>query len=1134
MQFILHFLLTLIVFAGPVAADPITAMATFITSVTGGAIAGATATALAQMAFGIGANLLATVLGKAVAERPAVDVQFEVQLGDDTDLSFIVGDYATAGKRKYVGSWGKNTRYITEVIEFSALPVPGVQTVWFNDELGDIRFDQPEMRDGFLQGYPVKNFSEGVGGIDERDRCWIKFIDGTQTSADGFLISRFGEDEDYPWTAAMIGTGKAYAVLTYYYDPESMTARPDVLIQPQPLPMYDPRKDSSTGGSGSHRWGNRATYEPSRNPAVISYNIARGIYFGNEWVFGGKNLAAWRLPRSAWVAAMNACARSVTLASGATEPAYRCGLQIEASMTGADVLEEIGRAANMRFAETGGMLVPLVDLPGASVFSFTDGGILITEGQSYKPFNSLGDTYNAISATYPEPNEKWSTKDAKEFIHAAATAEDGGRYLPVSLSYPAAPYARQVQRLMRAQMQDFRRFRAHQFYLSAEAYALEPLDMVSWSSARNGYVNKRFIVESVEKTPGMRVLVSLREVDPGDYDWSSDFELDPEIVIPKPVRPWTQVISGFSASAVILTDSATRARSVAIRAWCDGDEVGVTAIRLQVRKAGETDASIDAIRPWDEPYSWHIHTVQQRTTYQIRAQLRSRLTARTQWTGWLTVTTGAIYLGEDDFVDGVTGLFESAGMKPTRDILDRSVPGNYVGELAWSRADSRLYRWNGTTWVHFIQESVQGILDQTAFAAGLRVPKVITGTLPATGQSVGDLVYRTNDGFLYRWNGTVWTAEVAANQIVGQLIAGQIQAGAIGAEQLAANAVSAKNLLVADFTNLIPDNQLLDRGSWSFAQGDAIDFQTTSVGSVFSSLGYLRFRGADAGANLARATSLEFPVEAGSEFHCQLTGLRTTGTTGQFVARLQFSDADGAFIGGGTAFFDRSYSGGSHTGAATQSASVVAPAGAVAARVLLTLSAGADGNWQVGTPIVRRKNGGELIIEGTLRGVHFEFETITGGLLATTGIITRSAQIDDAVIARAHIRELAVDTLRIADNAVTIPVSQSLSSTLAGDGGWRTANTVTFTMPYAGQAMIMWFASQYYDSQSNQDVGIRLAVDGSIVWSRTTGGLETDWLSMGWSQNLTAGSHTIRVDWLGENSNLNIQQRSLIVQGTMK
>ena len=47
--------------------------------------------------------------------------------------------------------------------------------------------------------------------------------------------------------------------------------------------------------------------------------------------------------------------------------------------------------------------------------------------------------------------------------------------------------------------------------------------------------------------------------------------------------------------------------------------------------------------------------------------------------------------------------------------------------------------------------------------------------------------------------------------------------------------------------------------------------------------------------------------------------------------------------------------------------------------------------------------------------------TITGGLLATSGIITNSAQINDAVVARAKIEDAAISTAKIGTNMVTFP-----------------------------------------------------------------------------------------------------------------
>ena len=627
--------------AGPAHADPISAAVAWVGSTF--AVSAAAATLIVNFAVSTALTAISSALYKP--KLPGQDVSFDVKMGDDQPLSFVAGRFATAGKRKYIGSWGDNTRFITEVVEYSALP-QGLDGIWINDERGNIRIDDGmETLGGIANvGYRLTNYNR-----DGATRIWVRWLDGTQLAADPTLIALFGGDASYPWTTNHIGRGKSYAIITSLYDDEILTSYPTFLLEPSPLPLYDWRRDSTNGGSGAQRWGDRSTYQPTLNPAVISYNIVRGIYYGTEWVYGGKNLPAWRLPVAEWSAAANACDQDINLAVGGVQPRYRCGLEISVDMEPASVLDEIGKSANMKFCEVGGRLKPIVDLPGAAVFAFTDGDILITEGQSFSPFYPAVDTFNAISATYPEPGEKWATKDAPEYVNTEAREDDGGQHLPTSMSYGAVPFGNQVQRLMRSQMRDFRRMRRHQFYLPPDAYALEPgIDMVSWTSERNGYINKQFMVESVSKTPGMNVLVSLREVDPSDYDWSSDFERPIVITPPVNPRPFVQPIRGLAVLGTSIQDAAGAARRPAILVACDGDERGVTHIQIEARRVGTTQTIIDTERPFAEPHSWYLLNVLPATAYEVRARLISDLTPRSAWSSWLTATTPDVRLGGND------------------------------------------------------------------------------------------------------------------------------------------------------------------------------------------------------------------------------------------------------------------------------------------------------------------------------------------------------------------------------------------------------------------------------------------------------------------------------------------------------
>lgn len=1007
--------------AAPAHADPITAIAAWVGGTLG--VGAATALAITQFAVGFAINAVAAALMRP--DVPGANVQFDAQMGDDQPLSFTVGEYATAGQRKYVGSWGRNERFTTQVIEVSALP-QGLAGVWIDDERGEFvaglrghvlsSADPGSITDatesagvpgGSLDiGQPLENYRDDPDG--PRTSIWVKWIDGTQTAADTYLVWAFGDDPDYPWSADFVGTGKSYAIITTRYDSEALTGVPNFLFEPEPLPMYDLRLDSTNGGSGAHRWNNPATWAPTRNPAVIAYNIGRGIYYGAEWVYGGKNLAAWRLPAAEWIAAANECDDAVSMAGGGTEPRYRCGMEIRCNVMPADALEEIGKAANMRFAETGGQLKPIVGLPAAAAFAFTDDDIVITEGQSFKPFYPVAETFNSISATYPEPVEKWSSKDAREYIDTDATAADGGRYLPTSMTYGAVPFRRQIRRLMRSQMRDYRRMRRHQFHLPPDAYALEPgVDMVSWTSQRNGYVNKLFMVESVAKTPGMLVLVSLREVDPGDYDWSSDFEAPPTVVVPKnPVR-FSQPISGLAVSGVTVLDVGGAGRRPAILVACDGDEAGVSDIQIQARVLGR-DTTIDTTRRFGGDFNWYLLNVLPNTSYQVRARLLSELTPKSVWSPWLSVTTTNERLGPLDLEMDAIQEAVLADVSALEDWADDT--GDFLRDIR-DELDAAA--------ALSAELGAQAQLARDEIRRGIAADM---GDFRATFEERIDVLATTD------------TAIAASVTSLESSIAGKASASAVQA--LITRVSTAEGTIVS--------------------QADAITTVNANVGRISAS-------------GLLRVSAEATPTGAQSRI-----GLRAEASAG-----------------------DTSHSAG------------------------LFLVANTDGTTQV---IVSADRFAVATGQGANAARQVPF-VVNGGI---------------TYIDTAFIQNGMVGTLKLGDNAVTVPASQYLTSNVVGNGGWQNANSINFTLPFAGRAVIQWYGTQSYLALENQAIGVRLRVNGTVVWSKLTGdpagssGLMTDWISMGWDRVLPAGTHSFDVQWWGGNANLRLSSRTLIIQGAMR
>lgn len=52
--------------------------------------------------------------------------------------------------------------------------------------------------------------------------AWVKYYDGSQSTADPYLLAQYGSYPNRPWTSDMIGRGLCYAIVTFRHNPEVM------------------------------------------------------------------------------------------------------------------------------------------------------------------------------------------------------------------------------------------------------------------------------------------------------------------------------------------------------------------------------------------------------------------------------------------------------------------------------------------------------------------------------------------------------------------------------------------------------------------------------------------------------------------------------------------------------------------------------------------------------------------------------------------------------------------------------------------------------------------------------------------------------------------------------------------------
>jgi hypothetical protein len=611
-----------------------------------GTFAGTVVAAAVNVGISFGFSYLARALApKQAGSAGAGGFHGKMQAGGAVPRSFIFGRYATAGSLVYANTWGSDgstpNAYLVQVIALSDLPVKGLAGIIVDGSA--VTFDPDASQSG--KGYAIPEYSK-----DGKDNLWIRFHDGEQDAADSYLVDKFASDADRPWDANRKGLGVAYAVVTARANPSLFSGIPQLRFVLDGVALYDVRNDTTAGGDGDERWSDPSTWsEAPGNNAVVAYNLLRGIRYGSQWVYGLQTVQGAQLPLSSWAAAANECDVTVTNADDTTAKQYECGGEIQFSSEPGGEIEAVLTACNGRLAEVGGVYKMHVGAAGSSVLSFDDGDILSTEQQTFTPFPSLDQAVNGVTGTFISPDDGWVEKDLPPRYDSTFEAEDGGRRSLANVQYSRVTSSQQGQRLMLSALQEARRARKHGFAMPPSALVLEPLDFVSFTSARNGYFNKLFRVDRIDSGGNLDQAIYLTEVDPADYDYDPEVDELPlssgSIAI---VRPPAQAIRDWAVAGVTIPADNGRALAGLRLTWSIGDDdVDLDEVQFEVRLASDSSIVHRGSTPFVSAGAIDIsQNIRGATNYQVRGRFASVSGRDFSWSDWLDATTPDIAVSQ--------------------------------------------------------------------------------------------------------------------------------------------------------------------------------------------------------------------------------------------------------------------------------------------------------------------------------------------------------------------------------------------------------------------------------------------------------------------------------------------------------
>jgi hypothetical protein len=614
-------------------------------------VGGAAAGIIAQAA-GAAIPLVATA-GLAYASQllmpdPAAAsgaLKTRVSEGEAVPRVMAFGRVCSAGHRVYSNIWGNDGRHLQVVYRLADHPCHQLVAVIADGKKRDL---EPESGSTWYQ----------VQGFDGRFRIRFWNGDPDQLASNALKVranpgSRWGDDDRLRQVC--------YVECEFQYRAKTFPggAPPALRFVFDGGLWYDPRKDTTVGGSGPHRWADRSTWEFTENPAVAAYNYRRGNW-ANGRLWGGVGAPLGEDDIESYQVAADACDEVVTNPDDTTRPRYRVSFIAEAgheAQHGANMDAILAACAGLR-AERRGQIWIAAGVARAPVRTITDADLRLGADRVTAPKRAAGQKLmNELHGTYTSSKKDWVQKSLPPLIGAADRTADGRR-LHDSRDFAQVTDEWQARALMQIAY-DLSRLQ-HREEVPAQPWLgnLDPGDIVQWQSDRYGWT-KSFIVEGYARAgnPTRDVTLTLQEYSAGPFDPDLDGDAEGAPIEPGgPGDPFPP--QNFDADpAEIAGPGGTKKAAMAL-SWDPPDDVRVEDLVVQIGTGATPTVVGQKVLPAPEAgaatISEGLGLVQ---TYKARAAFR-RAGDRAEdllWTDWIEVVS------EGDIGPGIPGIIDDIG-----------------------------------------------------------------------------------------------------------------------------------------------------------------------------------------------------------------------------------------------------------------------------------------------------------------------------------------------------------------------------------------------------------------------------------------------------------------------------------------
>lgn len=427
----------------------------------------------------------------------------------------IYGQIKAGGFIAFLGLSGIKNKYLHVVVVYGAHQCEEISDVWLDERRA------PSANINAITGEVTATGFTNSGA--SYLYVWKHLGTSTQT-ADAELNAASGLDP--VWSADHRGAGLAYVHYRLEYNEEVWPngAPQNLYALTKGRRLYDPRKDSTNGGSGSHRYNDARTWEWSSNWAlcVRDYISGGSVYYDvatpNKMLGFGEDDT--RINDAYTIAAANisdeACAIPNGSGGSTTEARYTCDTQLSCGDVHKENLETLQSAgvATVSYVNgkyrirAGAYETPTITLNGDDI----KGEMVISTSPQGE------DLYNMVTGTFYDENRDWQLQTFPSITNSSYEADDNNRRLPRNIELHATRGFYRAQRIaMLHEALSREKLNIHFSKLSPKAMRIAEGDTFMLTTPDGVFTNKVLKCRSWQFPPSGWPILTARECNSSRY-----------------------------------------------------------------------------------------------------------------------------------------------------------------------------------------------------------------------------------------------------------------------------------------------------------------------------------------------------------------------------------------------------------------------------------------------------------------------------------------------------------------------------------------------------------------------------------------------------------------------------------------